>query len=217
MGKAVYCAAAERTDVNVVCGVDKESSYDFDCPVFSHPADADMDIDVIVDFTSPALLGDIVRCANERGCGVVFATTGYNETEKRQIAELAEKVPVCISANMSAGISAIGEILPLLKDALPNFDIAISETHRRGKRDKPSGTALSLAKVLGGDIEICSIRGGDVAGIHEILFFGKYEIISVKHTAISREVFAEGALDACVKLCSMPCGLYGKDMRPIEL
>ena len=207
MGNAVYAAAERRKDVNVACGVDKHVFGKFDCPVYSDLSEVNCRVDAVIDFSSPSALPSLIAFAEENGCTLVIATTGHDEKQKLAIAEAAKRIPICFSPNTSRGINSVIKILPELKKLLGGFDITVAEMHGSKKKDKPSGTALALSDVLGG-AEIISARGGDIAGIHEIIFTGKNEQITIKHSAFSREVFAEGALDACVKITKMPPALY---------
>jgi 4-hydroxy-tetrahydrodipicolinate reductase len=98
-----------------------------------------------------------------------------------------------------------------LSTLLTNFDVCISETHGKNKKDAPSGTAKVFKQILENNKkapQIASFRGGNVAGIHEITFIGEEEVISIKHTALSRAVFAKGALEVAKKIYSLPAGLY---------
>lgn len=210
MGRAVYAAAERVKGVNIVCGVDKLTVGNFACPVYTDVKDVCEHVDAIIDFSSPSALGGILEFALDSGCAVVLATTGYSKKQMNEIEEASKFVPICVKPNMSLGIQAILKVLPELKKLLPEFDITIAETHRKGKKDKPSGTAIALSKAVSNEAEceIVSVRGGDVPGIHEINFLGENEVISIKHTAFSREVFARGALKTCVNLYGRPPKLY---------
>ncbi|MBP5308094.1 MAG: hypothetical protein J6Z34_03050 [Clostridia bacterium] len=211
MGKAVYAAAENRRDVNVVCGADKRVLGNFDCPVYQNLNQVSERVDAIIDFSSSSSLDDILSYAAEYGCALVLATTGYTRAQIDGIREISKIVPVYFSPNASLGANAVMKILPQLKKLLAPFDVCITETHGARKTDKPSGTAIAIKKILdenGSDTEIHSLRGGDVPGIHEITFLGEYERVTVTHEAFSRRAFASGALDACVKLVSLPPSLY---------
>ena len=209
MGKAVYAAAEKRKDINVTCGVDRHVLGGFDCPVHHDFTEVNEHVDAIIDFSSPSALPSVISFAEENRCALVIATTGYSESDKAEIRKISRLVPVCMSPNMSFGMTAVAKILPQLKELLKNFDVSITEIHGKNKKDKPSGTALALKNLIGdGKTDILSVRGGDIPGVHEIVFSGNKEQISVKHTAFSREIFAEGALDACLKTASSPPALY---------
>lgn len=172
-------------------------------------------IDIIIDFSNPANLNMIEEFARENRCGVVIATTGFNNNQKQQIRELSKKVPVVQAANFSLGITVMKKILkqitPILKG---NFDIEIIEKHHNKKLDSPSGTAKLLAEAInsedefeqiygregdgrrGKEIGIHAVRCGTIAGEHTVIFAGEDEILEIKHTAASKKIFALGAVRA---------------------
>ena len=208
MGKTVYSIASAPKGVEVVCGVDKIPSEELNCPVFNSLAEFGGQADAIIDFSSPSSLNDICAFAEMRRCAVVFATTGYAKDQVEKITALSKKVPVSLMPSAAPAMNALYGFLPDICRALDNFDVSIIETHRVGKKDKPSGTALKLKSIIdcsraGSEgAEIHSVRGGDVPGTHEITFFGKSETLSVRHVVYSREVFAEGAVNECMRLCA---------------
>ena len=136
MGKTVYECALKRKDVNVACGVDKHTFGNFNCPVFSDGSDVNCHFDVIIDFSSPSSIDDILCLAIEYNSPIVLATTGYNESEIEKIQQAAKNVPICISPNMSAGINNLISILPDICKTFGNFDVVITETHKKNKKDK---------------------------------------------------------------------------------
>ena len=183
--------------------------------------------DVVIDFSNPANLGMLSEYCTEKNCPAVIATTGYTAEQTAQIGELAEQIPVVFSANYSLGINimkrVISEITPLLEDA---FDIEIVEKHHNRKLDAPSGTAKMLLAAAdesdvyehvfgregnrkrGKEIGIHAIRGGTIAGEHEVIFAGTDEIISIKHNADSKKIFAAGALKAAEFVQKAGVGYY---------
>ena len=232
MGREVARAAAEQ-GVTVAAGVDAaQAATDF--PVYAGFDGLDgVEADGIIDFSVPAALPALAAFAAERGLPVVLATTGYTEADLRLVDGLAEKVPVFRSANMSVGVAVLRMLVRRTAQALEGFDIEIVEAHHRRKKDAPSGTALMLleaaragsagetAPVFGregrdcarkpGDIGVHSIRGGTVAGEHEVLFLGESERITLSHSAENRGVFANGALRAAAFLIGRAPGLYDMD------
>jgi 4-hydroxy-tetrahydrodipicolinate reductase len=161
----------------------------------------------------------------------VIATTGHTEEEKAFIIEASRHQPIFMSANMSLGINLLAELsqaaTELLQDA---FDIEIVESHHNKKADAPSGTALLLADAIKSklrgtcsymydrtkkksprekaEIGIHSVRGGAIFGEHEVIFAGQGEVIRLSHSALSRSVFAEGALAAALFMLGKPAGFY---------
>lgn len=195
--------------------------------------ETDKNFDVIIDFSNPANLDMIYNFAIENKKPVVFATTGYTDEQIAKIYELAKHVPVLRSANFSLGVILINrlvkEITPILKD---DFDIEIIEAHHHNKLDSPSGTAKMLLDsaisksgfepVYGrlgnalrkpNEIGVHSIRGGSIVGEHEVMYCGSDEIISVKHSAQSKKIFAVGAIKAAKYLLNQEIGLY--DMEDV--
>ena len=175
--------------------------------------------DVVVDFSNPAMLKMVLGLATARSVPLVIATTGFSDAQLGDISEAAKKIPVFRSANMSIGINLMSRLLKTAAAALADgFDIELVEAHHNQKLDAPSGTALLLADAmndtLDGSLEyvynrhdvrakrgkkelgIHAIRGGTIVGEHSVIFAGNDEVIEIKHTAMSRVVFAEGALRA---------------------
>ena len=155
----------------------------------------------IIDFSHPDCLNgiyDYVLEQTEVGhtIPVVIATTGYSEAQVDQIRELARHVPVVFSSNYSPGVTILTKLLRDISPLMADWDIEIVETHHNRKLDAPSGTALTLAKALNRPVPMHSLRGGDVRGIHEIMFFGAGETLTLKHEALDRGLFAAGAVKA---------------------
>lgn len=209
-----------------VCSVAPECSY-------KDLRDVKEDFDVIIDFSNPANLNMIASYVEKAHKPVVFATTGYSDSELKKIEELSKLAPVLRSANFSLGVILLNrlvkEITPILKD---DFDIEVCEAHHNKKIDAPSGTAKMLVssivaetgyKVVAGrdgysprskeEIGVHSLRGGTIVGEHEVLYCGEDEVITIKHSAHSKKIFASGAIKAAAWLLSMPNGYY--DMEDV--
>ncbi|MDE7162089.1 MAG: 4-hydroxy-tetrahydrodipicolinate reductase [Anaeroplasmataceae bacterium] len=195
--------------------------------------ETDKAFDVIVDFSNPANLDMIVSFAKKYHKPVVFATTGYSNQEELKIRDLSKYVPVLRSANFSLGVILLNrlvkEITPILKDS---FDIEIVEAHHHNKVDSPSGTAKMLLDSAisstefvpnytrvgysprkPNEIGMHSIRGGSIVGEHEVLYCGEDEVLSLKHSAHSKKIFAVGAIKAAHFLVNQEVGLY--DMEDV--
>ena len=207
MGKAVYAAAAERRDFNVVCGVDKRPLGNFCCPVYTSLGEVNEHVDCIIDFSSPNATGGVIDFALENECALLIATTGHSAAKLAEIERASKCLPVFLASNLSLGIDAVSRALPVMKEILSGFDVTITEAHRKIKKDRPSGTALKLKNILGG-ADVVSVRGGDIPGTHTVMFFGENEVVSVSHTVYSRDVFAKRALDIGAELIKRPNGLY---------
>ena len=219
MGNNVARLAAEAQDISVVAGFDVCFSGDEKFPVFTSPADFTGEADAVIDFSSPAALTPLLTFCKSTGIPAVLCTTGYSQEQLAEIDEAAKVIPVFRSGNMSLGINLLAELIRRACAVLgEGFDVEILEKHHRRKVDAPSGTAIMLADAASealpydaeyiyeresrrqsrGDREIgiSSIRGGTIVGEHSVIFAGTDEVIELKHTAFSRDVFANGALRA---------------------
>lgn len=187
------------------------------------------DPDVIIDFSHPNALKMICdyAVAHKGKVAVIFATTGFSEEDENTIREISKQVPVVKSSNYSFGISALKKIVKLSSDILePVSDIEIIEKHHNLKIDSPSGTAKTLADTIDPhymkpriygrsgeekrkeEIGIHSIRGGTIFGEHTVIFAMKDEVIEVKHTAFSKNIFAKGAIEAALWVEGKKPGYY---------
>ena len=221
MGQILCRLIEESTDFQVLCGFDKEPSKEDNgfpiSPILDYVFDCDTPIpDIIIDFSSPAATMELLEYAKDLNIPIVIATTGFSEQQEAKILEAANTVPIFKSSNMEPKIALLKKTVRMLAPYLADCDIEILETHHNRKKDAPSGTAILLAnaikealpdsekKIVYGrtgkreqnEIGISSMRGGNIVGEHTIYFFGKSETLEFKHTAYSREGFAEGALNA---------------------
>ena len=227
MGNMIIDCASQGNEAIVVGGFDKVASPKV--PTFSSIDDIDCEFDVIVDFSLPVLLDEVIALAKKSGKGVVFATTGYTAEQEEKIKALSATVPVLRSGNMSLGVNLLLDLVEKATKALADgFDIEIIEKHHNQKVDAPSGTAKMLAdsvksvktdaKYLYGregaskrekeDVTIHAVRGGTIVGEHEVIFAGNDEIITLSHTALSRKIFANGAIRASIFLKDKANGYY---------
>lgn len=187
--------------------------------------------DCIVDFSNHAGTNELLAYAVEREIPVVICTTGHTAEELAAIEEASKQIAIFRSGNMSLGIAVLGR---LVKDAVkmfPDADIEIVESHHNQKLDVPSGTALMLAHaaqesrpeayLLVGrhengkrdkkEIGIHSLRMGNTVGIHEVIINTGTQILTLKHEAQDRSLFAEGALAAAEFMVGKAPGLYNMD------
>ncbi len=231
MGRNVLAAVTEREGCEVCCGIDIGEFPNCPVPVYKSPAEMQEKPDVIIDYSHPSTLTGLLDYAQATGTPVVLATTGYSDEQLAQIRQAAGQAALFSSGNMSIGIQLL---LALSKKAVSvlgdNFDIEIIEKHHNQKIDAPSGTALMIANAIIGEAEtpkhpvydrhsvrkkrekseigIHSVRGGTIVGEHEVLLAGPDECISIKHTASSKRVFAEGSVNAALFLIGREPGLY---------
>jgi 4-hydroxy-tetrahydrodipicolinate reductase len=228
MGQVIYNALKSKDDFEVVGGIDINAvSTDF--PVVRVPEELSKKPDVIIDYSHPNSLDNLLAYAKSNHTPLVLATTGYDNEQIAKIKKASSLIPVFFSWNMSLGINLL---LSLTKKATKilgeDFDIEIIEKHHNQKVDAPSGTALMIADAINTsqtygyeydrhsrrgrrpkkEIGIHSIRGGTIVGEHEVLFAGRDEIISLKHIANSKDVFAVGSINAAKFLFGKENGLY---------
>jgi 4-hydroxy-tetrahydrodipicolinate reductase len=209
MGKAIAVAAAESDGFEIV-------------------SDGG---DVLVDFSAPDALPKSLEQAVAAGTPILVGTTGLGQDAERHIAEAAKSVAVLRAANTSLGVAVLSDLVERAAKALgPDWDIEIVEMHHRMKVDAPSGTALALGEAGAagrgtplhaergrngtglerklGAIGFASLRGGTVAGEHDVIFAGQDERLILSHRAENRMIFARGALAAARFLVGKPAGLY---------
>ena len=170
--------------------------------------------DVLVDFSAPAALETSLERAVSSAVPILIGTTGLNEAADKAIVAASREVAILRAANTSVGVAVLADLVERAAKALgPEWDIQISETHHRHKVDAPSGTALMLGAAAehargSGVAGYASVRGGTVAGDHDVLFLGPDERLILSHRAESRMIFARGALAAAAFLAGKPPGLY---------
>ena len=170
--------------------------------------------DVLVDFSAPAALETSLERAVSSAVPILIGTTGLNEAADKAIVAASREVAILRAANTSVGVAVLADLVERAAKALgPEWDIQISETHHRHKVDAPSGTALMLGAAAerargSGVAGYASVRGGTVAGDHDVMFLGPDERLILSHRAESRMIFARGALAAAAFLAGKPAGLY---------
>jgi len=188
--------------------------------------------DVVVDFSSEAGLAALLPGIDAAGCGLVTGTTGLSAGALAALQGLASRVAVFHSSNMSTGVYVLGRVVQLAASLVGDeWDKEIIEVHHRRKADAPSGTALTLARLLkeasatelsevrgrsglcgsrkADELGIHAVRCGDVVGEHEVILAGPSETLRLSHSALSRSVFAVGAVRAALWLCGRGPGFYG--------
>ena len=211
MGRAIAEIVAAREDVTIV------------------PEGAD----VFVDFSAPAALESNLFAAKAASKPILIGTTGLTDAQQRLIDEAAAKIAVLQAANTSLGVNLLAHLVREAAARLgPEWDIEIVEMHHRHKADAPSGTALLLGRAAAeargvtleevsdrgrdgitgprqeGRIGFAALRGGSVAGEHQVIFAGEGERLELGHRAESRAIFARGAMQAALWLKNKPAGRY---------
>lgn len=169
-------------------------------------------VDVWIDFSSPDAFKDVLKRAAEFKTPVVCGTTGFTAKEKKLLQQYGKLIPVLWSSNMSLGVAVLNEALKSLS-AISHFDFQIEEIHHNKKKDKPSGTAITLQENLEKAVhktlpEPVAIRGGGVFGVHKIYSMSDEEVLVFEHNALNRTVFAKGAVKAAEWLVRQKPGVY---------
>jgi len=218
MGKAILKSIKNNNNFELSFGVQRKPNNTNMLKIYTDIFQANELGDVIVDYSSPECLDDLIKYATLRDIPLVIATTGYTSNQKDQIIEASKYLPILFSSNMSLGISALiralALITPILKD---DYEVEIIEKHHSKKVDSPSGTAIMLRdRILKSydnktEIKIHSLRSGTNPGEHSVIFSGKDEILELKHLSYSRDLFAEGTLKAANWIINQPPGLYSME------
>ncbi|MBE7062015.1 MAG: 4-hydroxy-tetrahydrodipicolinate reductase [Clostridiales bacterium] len=230
MGKKVFEACALDQDVKAVCGIDLiENLNNPDFPVYSSFSAIKEKVDVIVDFSAPASLDNILAYAVANSCPAVLCATGYTDEQAEKIKSASEKVAIFRSGNMSLGVNLLIDLVKKAAEVLYGFDVEIIEKHHNQKVDAPSGTALMLANAVkdvqedkfftygregivgkrdAKEIGIHAVRGGNIVGEHDVIFAGNFETVTISHQATDRSVFAQGAVAAAKFLAKKKVGLF---------
>ena len=186
-------------------------------------------IDGIIDFSHFSLTEEILKYAIEINSPLVIATTGHTDEQKLKIEEASKKIAILKATNTSLGVNIMNQIVSYATKLLADFDIELIEKHHNRKIDAPSGTAATLLEVINeslsekknfvygregnkkrekNEIGVHAIRAGNIVGEHTVIFSSGDETIEIKHEALSRKIFADGAVKAILSLISKPSGLY---------
>ncbi len=194
--------------------------------------------DVVIDFSHHSILQDHLKVAVKKKVRYVIGTTGLSDLHLKAIKSASKSIAIVQSPNMSVGVNLLFKLAELAAKTLDeSYDLEISETHHRMKKDSPSGTAVKLLEILAaarkknvakdtvygrvgetgarprGQIGVLAMRGGDVVGDHTVFYFGDGERVELTHRASSRDAFAQGALRAAKFLANRKSGLY--DMQQV--
>lgn len=232
MGRMITELVKSDENACITAGVDVNTDVPNDYPVFTSLESCDVEYDVIIDFSTAAVIDKLLEYAAANNKPLVLCTTGLSEEQIAKVSETAKVVPLLRSANMSVGINVIEKLLrEAVKKLVPEqFEVEIVEKHHNQKLDAPSGTAISLADAMNDEMDgsfeyvydrssvrakrgrkelgISAVRGGNIVGEHEVIFAGTDEVITIKHTAYSKAIFAKGAIAAARYICGRNPGLY---------
>ena len=232
MGAAVQSFVSQREDCSIAAGVDVSGGSQGSFPVYISISQVKEAAQVVVDFSHPSALSGILEyCRQHPGTAAVLCTTGYSAEQTREIQEASKELPLFYSRNMSLGINLLIELAKKAEAVLGNaFDVEIVEMHHNQKIDAPSGTALMIADAINQvrndsmqyvydrhsqrkkrekqEIGLHSVRGGTIVGEHQVIFAGQSEVITLSHSAQSKELFAAGVVNAAVLMAGKAPGLY---------
>lgn len=228
MGKVLTKCVNEDEDIQLVCGVSKDK-LDVPFKTYLKISDVEKSADVIIDFSHHSAIDDVLAYATKTKTPLVIATTGFNEDELGKIKNASAIIPIFHSSNMSLGVNVLVKLVKEAAKALNGFDIEIIEKHHNKKLDSPSGTAVMIAngvkevlpeteciygrygrseKRKSNEVGIHAIRGGTIVGEHTTIFAGHDEVIEIKHTAQSKDIFAKGSITAAKFLVNQRPGYY---------
>lgn len=232
MGQLLCKTILASEDFELSFGVDRAPDrFDYPYPIYENAYAYEGKIDLLIDFSHASNIESILDFTTSRGIHTLIATTGLTDEHMVKIREASKKIPILCASNLSFGINVITRLLSQVAKSLnEGFDIEIIEKHHNKKIDAPSGTAYLLANTINhalgdtltltygrhgsdcprktNEIGIHTVRGGSISGEHTILFAGEQELIEIKHTALSKDLFAQDALKAGKLLLTKPAGLY---------
>lgn len=232
MGQVISGIIEESESAVMAAGIDFKDDGHNPYPVFKNLEDCNVDVDVIIDFSSSKATDRLLSYVAEKQIPLVLCTTGLSEEQLKKVEETSKKTAILRSANMSLGVNVLLKLVntaaKVLADA--DFDIDIVEKHHKLKVDAPSGTALALADAVNEalhneyeyvydrsqrrirrpkkEIGISAVRGGTIVGQHDVIFAGQDEVIEFHHTAYSKAIFGKGAVGAAIYLAGKPAGMY---------
>ncbi len=231
MGRVIADIIKGRDDCVCCAGIDLCADQYSDFPVYKDVYSLTEKPDVIIDFSHPSALDSLLDYCKINNVPIVVATTGYTDEQIQQIKAAANQIPVFFTFNMSLGINLLVDLAKRATKVLGDqFDIEIVEKHHNQKKDAPSGTAIMIAEAINEELDnkmqyiydrhsvrkprekneigMHAIRGGTIVGEHDIIFAGRDEVITLSHSAGSKQVFAVGSVNAAIYLSGCEKGLY---------
>lgn len=229
MGSVLTKCILSEDNLELVCGVSPDDKINVKYKTYQKMNYINENADVIIDFSHHSTLDDVLSFALKTKTPLVIATTGYNQDELNKIYDASKKIPIFHSSNMSLGVNVLVKLVKEAANMLDGFDIEIIEKHHNKKVDAPSGTAVMIAnsikeilpkiennygrygreaKRVENEVGIHAIRGGTIVGEHNVIFAGHDEVIEIKHSAQSKDIFAKGSIAAAKYLVNQIEGYY---------
>lgn len=232
MGQVISEIVSKDETCEIVAGIDPFTGKSNPYPVFKSLNDCNIDADVIIDFSTAHAIKALLDFVKVKKTPVVLCTTGLDAKIVEEIHKASQEAPILFSANMSLGVNLMINLAKKATSILTgaNFDIEIIEKHHNQKIDAPSGTALAIADAInetlnhsyiykydrskermkreGREIGIHALRGGTIVGEHSIIYAGQDEVFELKHSALSKDIFAVGAVNAAKFIVGKTAKLY---------
>lgn len=232
MGRVLSKCIMDDYDLELICGVSLDNTDDLNFKTYSNFNDITEEADVVIDFSHHSALDSVLNYCLKTKTPLVIATTGYNNEELEKIYDASKAIPLLHSYNMSLGVNVLLRLVKEASKILNTFDIEVIEKHHNKKVDAPSGTAIMIANAIKevlpniennygrygrntkrneNEIGIHAIRGGTIVGEHNVIFAGHDEVIEIKHTAQSKDIFAKGSIVAAKFIVNQNPGYYNMD------
>ncbi len=224
MGRIIYDLAIEQ-GIEVVGVIDQFTETQV--RKLSYEDLGKIDYDIVVDFSHFSIVDNLISALEKSPHKAIIATTKLSEEQLERVKKLSEKVAVFQDYNTSYGVYVLNQTLKFMTGLLSDYDVEMIESHHKYKVDAESGTANRLINTIkaqrelncvydysktngknSNDIGVHSIRSGNIVGDHEVLFGSDNDLISIKHQALSKNLFADGAIRICYKLQNKEAGLY---------
>lgn len=228
-GREIVKCINETEGVEVFCAVSDHDLKNVDFKIYPKFSDIEGKADAIIDFSKTSRLEEILDYGVSTKTPVIIGTTAHSDEQNEKVKEVSKLIPVFKSSNTSIGITVMLQLVKTATRLLDGFDIEIIEKHHNKKLDSPSGTAVMIAngikevlpdseciygrygrseKRKPTEVGIHAIRGGTIVGEHTTIFAGHDEVVEIKHTAQSKDIFAKGAIAAAKFLVNKEAGYY---------
>jgi len=218
MGGRILDLAMKDKDCEVICIWERSGHPSLNCQlcglIVTDQSDKIKNANCLIEFTAPEATIEHLKLCVKFKKAMVIGTTGLNDAQKSEIKTAAKSIPIVFSPNMSIGVNILFKLVREAAQALGDgYHANIIEAHHIHKKDAPSGTAKNLAKIIKdvskrGDIDIESVREGEIIGDHRVIFSGPLDSIELFHSAKTRDIFAQGALEAAKWVVNRNKGLF---------